>query len=172
MTEIKAPYTFAPAPSPELSIADLRQLRQQYLCAGAENFEALALITKTLGSPVEIRGRVYWIYQSGRVTALYQVESERYMANESRYEETEVLSVFLDMADLRGLDNPERVQVCYLRCGDVVLRPEQKFIPGQWMQDMLADYAVAENIVEQQRQEAIERERQALIKELMIGKGI
>lgn len=173
MTEIKAPYTFVLAEPPqEPSLAELRQIRREYLRQGAENFEALALVVNVFGSPAEIHGRQFRVWQRGRVTALYHVEGERYLASEKRYEETEVLSIFLDLEDLRGLENPELVQVCYLRCGDAVVQEEQKFIPGQWLQDMLAEYDAANRVQEQQRDLIRERERQALIRELMIGKEI
>jgi hypothetical protein len=172
MTETKATYTFALAPSTEMSAAELRQLKAEYLQRGLEAFTALELIVAVFGSPVVIGKRNYHIWQRGRVTALYHIESERYLSDWERFEETRVLDIFLDCNGLKGLDDPNRVQVCRLRVGDKVIEPEQRFIPGAWLAAMLSEYEAARQIYDQQQAEIHEAERLALIRELMIGADI
>lgn len=172
MTETKPTYSFAATPPESMSLAELRLLKSEYIQRGNDVFNQLALIVAVFGSPVEIRKRDYWVWQRGRITALFSIERGRYMPEHDRYQETQVLSIFLDSNGLRGLDDPSRIQVCYLKAGDDARESENIFIPGHWLGAMLSEYEAARQVYDQQQADVTENERLALIKQLMIGQDI
>lgn len=171
MTETKPTYSFTVAPPESMSLAELRLLKSEYIERGNDAFNQLSLIVAVFGSPVEIRKRGYWVWQRGRVTALFSIEQGRYLTDRERFQETQVLSIFLDSNGLKGLDNPNRVQVCYLKQGDAVDN-EPVFVPGAWLTAMLSEYEAARQVYDQQQADVTENERLALIKQLMIGQDI
>ena len=155
-----------------LTLADLRKIKADYLARGLAAFDDLVLIVTTFGSQVEIRHRVYTVWQHGNITALYSVEQGAYLPGESRFQETERLSIFLDLYGLKDLDNPRRKQVCYLQHGDSVIEDDQCFIPGQWLMDMLGETMAAEAVDRQMAENRRQAEREALIRELMLGVAV
>lgn len=151
------------------SLATLQVMKRQYLDQGEEQFDNLALIVATFGSEIEIRKRFYRVWQRGRITALFSIDRGRYLPDVERYEETQVLSIFLDCNGLKDLDRPDRLQVVYLRKGDAVIADEQRFVPGQWLSAMLSELPAAMQVAREIDNQQIEAARAALAKELLIG---
>lgn len=172
MTETKAMY-YAVAPEQEPTYPELVALKAAYLKMGREHFEALALVISAFGHPVKLdqkrQQQTYLVWQRDSITALYYDVTGNYLADAERYQTTEVLSIFVDCPDIKHLLDADRTQVCYLQRGDAEVESEQRFIPGRWLEVMMAELPAAYKVVADEQAKVNEAIRVKLARELMIG---
>lgn len=169
----------------ELNLHQLRNLKQSYQTRGINQFDALVKVTRALGQPrhFHLRKEEYRIftavYDQGRkeVTAMWHERMGSWHGDDfghGHFGLTEVLSVFV--REVRpGQQRPawedvRAYHVCYLEKGEEAQAADQgKFIPGNWLEVLLNHKATAEHVLSTLQEGMDETERQALIRELLIG---
>lgn len=181
------------APTTETSLAELRQLRQQWLdeARSLGYLDQLLVIGREMGQPIVSRHHgTYYLYQhydanlpNSDVKLIYQEKTGRLVerrGSHALWETLERAKVLLGTCNVSAIDERSGVpadlfagqQVCqYTKSSHPTSATNKNgvFVPGQWTGSLLSVY----NEADDQRQAAIhdqqESERQALLETLLVG---
>lgn len=167
----------------DMSYMDLLDLREKWLKRGYAVFADLRQICVELGAvddalTAKFKSKHY-VYRDELVLhgkrrdllMCYHVQSNVYLPQKGRGEQTEVVSVFLDA---KSFDDVSRVCVALLATGDLPSTVDgQRLIPGEWLDTLLANQALKADAKEAARKEQAYREqRERLLKSMLISREV
>lgn len=165
----------------EYTLEYLQKLNLEYLARGRETIETIVKITREMGETRYAGSKEYKVGEFPGVTVTLYEQPDTY--NQIRNEWNYRRSVYITIGKpLPGEHNKylgtRDTEVAFLSIGDTDcysisgLPIDQYFVPGKWLDNLLALETIVDEKIAAKFAETLERDRQYLLNRLLIGKDV
>ena len=158
-----------------LNLVQLQTVRHDWVFENLDFVKDIALAVRSLGQPVQVSHREYYRLQVDDLYCYYNRTSDGYISSLQLDKIKYSVIVFLGadgVMDSAHLGAPRLVNVAWVNIGENANEKNNIFVPGRWMEkfDSVIPGAKAREHEFMERKE--EKERQDLLKKLLVGKNI